>query len=129
MLGVQATSVVGKMDTPTGPLRQLEWIDDSSWLGTMQSDIQAVAASLPQVGKSTNLFSDATKILYLGLFGILVPYNGKLILFVECLCGSPWRVHMHESCMALGSGGPTSASEVCICPATALYVCTGVMGW
>ena len=42
----------GLTDTPGGPLSNLGWIDDSSWIGTSHSDIQRVASCLPMAGSS-----------------------------------------------------------------------------
>ena len=45
----------------SAPLRNLGWIDDSSWISTSRQDIQQVAFRLPVAGNLTNLFSDTTK--------------------------------------------------------------------
>ena len=57
-------------------MRNLGWIDDSSWIGTSHSDIQLVASGLPMVGNLTNLFSDATKTIGFG-----TALRGKRVAF------------------------------------------------
>ena len=66
----------GLTDTRGGPLRNLGWIDDSSWIGTSHADIQRVASRLPIAGTSTNLFSDATKTVGFG-----TTLQGKRVVF------------------------------------------------
>ena len=56
----------GLTDTPRGPLTNLGWIKDSSWIGTSHTYIQHVASRLPIAGNFTNLFSDAMKTVGFG---------------------------------------------------------------
>ena len=80
----------GLTDIPGGPLRNLGWIDHSSWIGTSQSDIQHVASRLPIAGNPANLFSDATKTIGLGtaLQGKRVTFGRQPIEF----SGMPLRI-------------------------------------
>ena len=80
----------GLTDTPGGPLRNLGWIDDSSWIGTSHSGIQHVASRLPIAGNLTNLFSDATKPVGFGiaLQGERVTFGREPIQF----SGMPLRI-------------------------------------
>ena len=73
-----------------GPLRNLGWMDDSSWIGTSHSDIWQVASRLPMAGNLTNLFSDATKTIGFGtaLRGKRVTFGRQSIHF----SGMPLRI-------------------------------------
>ena len=66
----------GLIATPGGPLRNLGWMDDSSWIGTSRHDIQQVASRLPLAGNLTSLFSNATKTIGFG-----TTMLGKHIVF------------------------------------------------
>ena len=73
----------GLIATPGGHLRNLGWLDDSSWIGTLHNDIQRVASHLPGAGNLTNLFLDATKTVEFGtiLRGKQVAFNRQPIQF------------------------------------------------
>ena len=71
-------------------MRNLGWIDDSSWVGTSHNDIQHVASRLPIAGNLTNLFSDGTKTVVFGttLQGKRVALGRQPIQF----SGMPLRI-------------------------------------
>ena len=121
--------------SPGAPFRNLGWVDDSSWIGTLCQDIQQVAFSLPLARDLPNLFSEATKTIGLGtsMRGIRVistdnPFISRACPYVCWQMGSiyvSWasmlcHVFPKQDLRKLMASCRTAVTPVSMCPARPL---------